>query len=338
LPDFPVFLAHDHMQRAEDFQRDLDGGVSGKIVHLTIDSWIDAPTKEEYDHAYDSYEGFRDRGLGALTNLHAVASDPENKTRVVREFRDIETAGHMGQLAVIAGNEGGKILGSDPDLLDAWFGLGLRHVQFNWAMPNNLGASQDQENEPAQPGLTDFGRTTIENMNEKGMIVDVSHSAPQTILDALEATSKPILNSHSGGRSIADKPQNLFDDQIKAMAENGGVIGVHFCSRLVLGVNGVQAEIGDVVKQIRYVADVGGIDVVGLGPDWLLGDPLRDVPYLRNTGQEDLTWAKGLEDSSELTNLWDPLVGAGFTAAEIEKIAGGNLLRLFKDVLPGGND
>jgi membrane dipeptidase len=323
------------MQRAEDFQRDLDGGVSGKIVHLTVDSWIDAPTQEEYDHAYDSSDGFRDRGLDALTNLHAVAGDPENNVRVVREFRDLESARHMGQLAVIAGNEGGKILGSNTDLLDAWFQLGLRHVQFNWAMPNLLGASQDQENDPAQPGLTDFGRQTIENMNEKGMIVDVSHSAPQTILDALATTSKPILNSHSGGRSIADKPQNLHDDQIQAMAENGGVIGIHFCSRLVLGVNGVQAGIDDVVKQIRYVADAGGIDVVGLGPDWVLGDPMRDVPYLRNTDQEDLTWAKGLEDSSELPNLWDPLVGAGFTAAEIEKIAGGNMLRLFGDVLPG---
>ncbi|NQW20973.1 MAG: membrane dipeptidase [Chloroflexi bacterium] len=335
MPDFPVYLAHDHMQRAEDFQRDLAGGVSGKIVHLTVDSWIDAPTKEEYDHAYDSYDGFRDRGLGALTNLHAVASEPENNVRIVREFRDLETARHMGQLAVIAGNEGGKILGSDPDLLDAWFQLGLRHVQFNWAMPNKLSASQDQEHDPTQPGLTNFGRTTIENMNERGMIVDVSHSAPQTILDALEATSKPILNSHSGGRAIADKSQNLWDDQIRAMAENGGVIGMHFCSRLVLGANGPQAEISDVVRQIRYVADVGGIDVVGLGPDWVLGDPTRDVPYLRNTNQEDLTWTKGLEDSSELPNLWDPLVGAGFTAAEIEMIAGGNMLRLFKDVLPG---
>lgn len=335
MPDFPVFLAHDHMQRAEDYRRDLDGGVTGKIVHLTIDSWIDAPTQEEYDAAYDSYNGFRDRGLEALTKLHAIAAASENKVRVVREFSDLETARSEGQLGIIAGNEGGKILGSDPALLDAWFGLGLRHVQFNWAMPNLLGASQDQENDPEQPGLTEFGREIIQNMNEKGMIVDVSHSAPQTILEALETACKPILNSHSGGREIADKPQNLFDDQIRAMAYNGGVIGIHFCSRLVLGVNGVQAGIDDVVKQIRYVADVGGIDVVGLGPDWVLGDPIRDVPYLRNTNQEDLTWAKGLEDSSELSNLWDALIGAGFTAAEIEKIAGGNMLRLLRDVLPG---
>lgn len=334
MPDFPVYLAHDHMQRLEDYQRDLDGGVSGKIVHLTVDSWIDAPTQEDYDNSYDSYDGYRDRGLGALTNLHAVAGDPDSNIRVVREFGDLELARKEGNLAVIAGNEGGKILGSDPSLLDAWFPMGLRHVQFNWAMPNRLGASQDQESDPAQPGLTDFGRQTIEGMNERGMIVDVSHSAPQTILDALQTTTKPILNSHSGGRAIADKPQNLWDEQIKAMGDNGGVIGMHFCSRLVLGVNGVQAEIADVVKQIRYVADVGGIDVVGLGPDWVLGDPERDVPYLRNTNQTDITWTKGLEDSTELPNLWDPLVGGGFTAAEIEKIAGGNMLRLFKDVLP----
>ena len=238
-------------------------------------------------------------------------------------------------LAVIAGNEGGKILGSDPSLIDAWFPMGLRHVQFNWAMANRLGASQTEEDDPAKPGLTEFGRLTVKEMNERGMIVDVSHSAPQTILDALETTSKPILNSHSGGRAIANKQQNLWDDQIRAMAENGGVIGMHFCSRLVLGENGVQAEIADVVRQIKYVVDVGGIDVVGLGPDWVLGDSVRDVPYLGNTGQEDISWTKGLEDSSELPNLWNPLVGAGFTAAEIEKIAGGNMLRLFKDVLPG---
>jgi membrane dipeptidase len=333
LPDFPVYLAHDHMQRPEDYPRDLEGGVAGKIVHLTVDSWIEAPSQEEYDDALHSYDGYRDRGLAALTNLHGIAADPENKVRVVREFSDLEGARSAGQLAVIAGNEGGK-MGSDSSLLDAWFPMGLRHVQLNWAMANRIGASQSEEDDPAQPGLTDFGRQTVEGMNERGMIVDVSHSATQTILDALETTSKPILNSHSGGRAIADKQQNLWDDQIRAMAENGGVIGMHFCSRLVLGKNGVQSEISDVVWQIKYVVDVGGIDVVGLGPDWVLGDPMRDLPYLRNTGQTDISWTKGLENSSELPNLWNPLVGAGFTAAEIENIAGANMLRLLKDVLP----
>jgi len=326
MSDFPVFLAHDHTQKPEDYAQDLSGGVTGKIVHLTIDGWIDAPTQEEYDHAYHSYDGFRERGLEALTNLHAIASEPANNVRVVREFGDIGAARENGQLAVIAGNEGGKLLGDKPELLDAWFQLGLRHVQFNWSMANKIGASQSEEDDPSKPGLTELGRQTVAGMNEKGMIVDLSHSAPQTIKDVLDVTSKPILNSHSGGRAIADKQQNLWDEQIVDVANNGGVIAIHFCSRMVLGVNGVDAEIDDVIWQIKYVADVGGIDVVGLGPDWVLGHPERDVPYLRNTGQED---------SSRLPNLWDPMRVVGFTEAEIEKIAGGNLLRLFKEVLPG---
>jgi len=326
MSDFPVFLAHDHTQKPEDYAHDLSGGVTGKIVHLTIDGWIDAPTQEEYDHAYHSYDGFRERGLEALTNLHAIASEPANNVRVVREFGDIGAARENGQLAVIAGNEGGKLLGDKPELLDAWFQLGLRHVQFNWSMANKIGASQSEEDDPSKPGLTELGRQTVAGMNEKGMIVDLSHSAPQTIKDVFDVTSKPILNSHSGGRAIADKQQNLWDEQIVDVANNGGVIAIHFCSRMVLGVNGVDAEIDDVIWQIKYVADVGGIDVVGLGPDWVLGHPERDVPYLRNTGQED---------SSRLPNLWDPMRVVGFTEAEIEKIAGGNLLRLFKEVLPG---
>jgi membrane dipeptidase len=337
MNDFPVFLAHDHMQKSEDYAQDLSGGVTGKIVHLTIDGWIDAPTQEEYDHAYHSYDGFRERGLEALTNLHAIASEPDNKIRVIREFGDLAEAQANGQLAVVAGNEGGKLLGDKPELLDAWFQLGLRHVQFNWSMANKIGASQSEEDDPSQPGLTEFGRQTVTGMNEKGMIVDVSHSAPQTIKDVLEVTSKPIINSHSGGRAIADKQQNLWDEQIVDMANNGGVVAIHFCSRLVLGVNGVDGEIDDVIRQIKYVADVGGIDVVGLGPDWVLGHPERDIPYLRNTGQEDISWTKGLENSSQLPNLWEPMRSAGFSEAEIEKIAGGNLLRLFKDVLPTEN-
>ena len=84
------------------------------------------------------------------------------------------------------------------------------------------------------------------------------------------------------------------------------------------------SERADVVRQIKYGVGVGGIDVVGLGPDWVLGDPARDGPYLHNTDQEDISWTRGLEDSSELPNLWNPLVGTGFTATGVEEIAGGN--------------
>ncbi len=330
----PIYLAHDHMDLAEDFRRDLESGVTGKILHLTIDSWIEAPTREQYEAAYYSYDGYLERGLAAAARVHRIAADPANSTRIIRSYSDLEAAASEGHLAVILGNEGGKILGSDVSLVDAWWWMGLRHVQFNWAMRNLIGACQSNEDEPDRPGLTEFGAEVVQRMNELGMIVDVSHSAPQTIRDVLQVTGKPILNSHSGSREIADKPQNLWDDQVRDMADNGGVIGVHFCSRLVLGVNDRQAEIEDVVQQVRYLVDKGGIDVVGLGPDWVLGKPERDNNYLRNTDQTDITWAKGLEDSGEIGNLRPALGEAGFSGSETDKILGGNLQRLFRDVLP----
>ena len=330
----PIYVAHDHMDRAEDFARDRKGGTAGKILHLTVDSWIEAPTREQYEAAYYSYEGFLERGLAAAARVHAIADNPVNKVRVIRGFSDLAVARESGEFAVLLGNEGGKILGADVSLADAWFWMGLRHAQLNWAMRNLIGACQTNENEPDRPGLTDYGRDVIRRLNELGIIVDVSHSAPRTIADVLEITRKPILNSHSGSRKLANKLQNLWDDQVRSMADNGGVIGVHFCSRLVLGTDDRQSELPDVIRQIRYLVDVGGIDVVGLGPDWVLGNPERDRNYLRNTGQETISWTKGLEHSGEMPNLLPALEHAGFTGSQVDKIVGGNLLRLFKDVLP----
>jgi len=333
-PSHPVYLAHDHMDRPEHFARDRAGGVAGKILHLTVDAWFDAPTREEYEATYYTNDGFLERGLAAAARVLALADDPQNRLRIVRTYADLEAARQAGELALILGNEGGKIIGEDLALLDAFFHLGLRHMQLNWAMRNRIGASQANEDEPERPGLTPFGFQVVERMNELGMIIDVSHSAPATAEDVLRTSTKPILNSHSGSRSLAPKPQNLWDGQIRAIADGAGVVAIHFCSRLVLGVNDRQSEIADVVRQIRYVADVGGIGTVALGPDWILGNPARDEPYLRNTNQEDITWTAGLESSADLPGLLPALETEGFHEAEVEKILGGNLLRLFRDVLP----
>ena len=329
-----IYLAHDHMDRPEDFARDLAGGITGKILHLAVDSWFDAPTRDEYEASYYGYDGFLERGLVAVARVLEHEDAPENRVRVIRGSGDLERAREQKELALILGTEGGKLIQEDLGLLRVFFRLGLRHIQFNWAMRNQIGASQANEDESDRPGLTEFGRSVVQAMNELGMIVDVSHSAPATIRDVMEITGKPILNSHSGSRELAPKLQNLWDDQIRAMAENGGVIGVHFCSRLVLGVDDLQSEVEDVVRQIRYLTDAGGIDVVGLGPDFVLGNAERDARYKRNTDQGDISWTKGLESSAEVGNLFPALENGGFGPGEIDKIAGGNMLRLFREVLP----
>ena len=235
-----LYLAHDHMYRAEDFARDFAGGVGLKIVHLGVDAWIEAPSVRDYEAAYYVHTGFLARGLKRLTKVLNLERSGE-PIKIIRNMEDIDQAVREDKLALILGFEGGKIIEEDVDLLDAWFALGLRHMQLNWAMRNSIGASQTEEDELDQPGLTEFGFEVISRMNDLGIIVDVSHSSPKTIRDVIDTTTKPLLNSHSGSRSLANKQQNLWDDQITDMAENGGVIGIHFCSRLVLGINGVQS-------------------------------------------------------------------------------------------------
>lgn len=334
MPPYRTYLAHDHMQRAQDFAQDRRGGVSGKILHLTVDSWIEAPTREQYEATYFGYSGYLQRGLAAAAKVLQIAREPVNKVRIIRTSRDLELANANGELAIILGNEGGKIIEESLGLLDAWSELGLRHIQLNWAMRNQLADAQSNEVEPARHGLTPFGYLAVQRMNELGIIVDVSHSAPRTITDVLRTSKKPVLNSHSGSRVLADKQQNLYDDQLRDMAANGGVVAMHFCSRLVIGLNDRQSEIPDVIKQIKYCVGKAGIDTIGLGPDWVLGDPERDRAYLRNTSQESISWTKGLESSAEMSNLLPALEKAGFHESEIEKLLGGNMLRLFKTVLP----
>ncbi len=333
-PPYRTYLAHDHTQRAQDLAQDRAGGVSGKILHLTVDSWIEAPTREQFEKSYYPYEGYLQRGLEAAAKVFRIVDDPKNKLRIIRTSSDLETAHSNGELAIILGNEGGKIIEESLGVLEAWWRLGLRHIQFNWAMRNQIADAQSNEDEKDRHGLTPFGFQVVERMNELGMVVDVSHSAPRTIKDVLRTTKKPILNSHSGSRTLANKAQNLWDDQLRDMAANGGVVAMHFCSRLVIGVNDRQSEIPDVIRQIRYCVDKAGIDTIGLGPDWVLGDPERDRNYLRNTSQESISWTKGLETSAEMPNLLPALEKAGFHESEIEKILGGNMLRLFRATLP----
>ena len=330
----PIYLAHDHMDRLEDLQRDHASGVTGKILHMLVDAWIDAPTREQYEASYFGYDGFAERAVEAVAKQLRHERENSEWLKIVRTNADLRDARAQGLFGLILGTEGGKLIGESLSQLDAFYELGMRHIQFNWSMRNKISASQENELESDRPGLTSFGRSVVSRMNELGMVVDVSHSSPAAIADTLSETARPILNSHSGSRELAPKLQNLGDDQIRAMAANGGIIGIHFCSRLVLGVNHRQAEIADVVRQIRYVADVGGINVVGLGPDFILGNPARDKRYTRNTSQDDISWTRGLESTSEIENIIGPLEEEGFTESEIEMILGGNLFRLFTEVLP----
>jgi len=170
-------------------------------------------------------------------------------------------------------------------------------------------------------GLTEFGASVIGECNKLGILVDVSHITDKGFWDALEESKDPIIASHSNCRALAPSLRNLTDDMIKALAEKGGVIGVNFVQFFLVDgkelERGVVPTVDTVINHIDHVVEVtGGTDSIGLGSDF------DGVPSV----------AKGLEDVSKLPNLTKALVARGYSEKEIEKILGGNFLRIITKV------
>src|SRR5690606_18080615 len=141
----------------------------------------------------------------------------------VADAERLNASGHIAGYLFI---EGGAPIASDLALLRTFYRLGVRGMTLTWS--NNLawaGSSTDKED--AKAGLSDFGREVVQEMNRLGMVVDISHVSDQTFYDTLEITTDPVVVSHSSCRALADHPRNVTDDMLRALAKNGGVIGIN---------------------------------------------------------------------------------------------------------------
>ncbi len=171
---------------------------------------------------------------------------------------DIHEAKRQGKLAVTFDIEGMESLDGDADMVAVYYHLGVRHMLFAYNLNNRAGGGCHDED----IGLTDFGREVIMRMNQAGMVVDCSHSAYRTTMEAMEASTQPVIFSHSNPRALVDHPRNITDDQIKACAAGGGVIGINGVS-LFLDDDGVTPE--TFADHVIYIAELVGSDYVGMG-------------------------------------------------------------------------
>lgn len=209
--------------------------------------------------------------------------------------------------------EGGEILGESLEMVDIIYRLGVRSLGLTW---NERNAIADGVGElDSRGGLSNFGKKVINRMNSLGMIVDVSHINEAGFWDVIQYSDKPIIASHSCARSLCDHRRNLNDDQLKAIAECNGVVGINFCQDFLCE-NG-KASIDDVIRHICYIAEIAGVDAVGFGSDY---DGIPSTP-------------SGLEDVSKFPYLIDKLMQRGFTSLDIEKICHRNFVRVIEDVI-----
>lgn len=262
--------------------------------------------------------------------------DESSSLMLCTTIDDVKRAKQDGKTGFILGLEGAEPLGRDIRLLRIFYVLGLRvlgltHAHRNYAgdgaffLPTKTGQVG---------GLSDFGVRLVEEANELGVVIDVSHLNIPGFWDVMENTKVPVIASHSNCRALFDHPRGLWDDQIKAIAENNGVIGINAAAVLV----GEEENrtFARLIDHLDHIVNVGGVNSAGLGFDFsdCVDKYLSEEDKARMIGPIDRsgggTALLGFSEDAEVTKVTEELVKRGYKDNDIELILGKNFLRVFE--------
>jgi membrane dipeptidase len=271
------------------------------------------------------------RTLVLLEQAHRVVEASPSELILCLQRADIDEALATGRIGVLLALEGAAAVGTDVDLLQTLFRLGIRMVSFTHFGRNVL-ADGSAEGVPGGR-LSRAGVRAIETMERVGIAVDVSHLSLASTRHVLELVSRPVIASHSSAHALIPHHRNLPDDDLRAIAATGGVIGVNFFP-LFLSTTGV-AEVRHIADHIEHIAEVAGIDHVGIGPDFTRELALTLYPDERPMieGVDLATAVAGVEGPADLPNVAAELDRRGLAAGEVDKVMGGNFIRVLSDLL-----
>ncbi|KAK3798089.1 hypothetical protein RRG08_034645 [Elysia crispata] len=256
-------------------------------------------------------------GLDQVDVIKKYVSRYPDTFRFVTTAQGIEDAFKDNLVGSLIGLEGGHMIDSSMGNLRMFYELGVRYMTLThncntpWA-ENWLGDVFNQTY--GIKGLTDFGEMVVKEMNRIGMMVDLSHVSAQTMRDALRVTRAPVIYSHSSAYHVCNHNRNVRDSVLEIVKENKGVVMVNFYNDYVTC--SPNATLNDVADHIDYIKDLIGADYVGIGGDY---DGVRRTPV-------------GLEDVSKYPDLFAELLRRRWSVEDLEKLAGKNLLRVFKEV------
>lgn len=246
-----------------------------------------------------------------IATLNDELAANANDVELARSYAEVEAILGKKKIAFVLSVEGGYIIENSLDNLDWLYAQGARYLTLTWNTGCDWAGGANEEGKR----LTDFGKDVITRLNELGMMVDLSHVNSQTIDDVLAHTDATVVATHAGAYAVHPHQRNLSDAHIKEIARRGGVVGSVFYPLFLNGTD--SANIADVVRHISYIRKLtGSVDCIALGSDF---DGIDKTP-------------EGLKDVSQLPNLTKALIAEGYSVAEVEKILGKNILRVFKQV------
>jgi membrane dipeptidase len=259
---------------------------------------------------------------------------------LVKGVPDIYEAKRLGKVGFVICLEGASPLQNEISYLRNFYRLGLRCLGLTHDMRNEVADGIRERN---GGGLTYFGVNVVKECNRLGIVIDVSHLSDRGTADVLETCSHPIIASHSNARALCSHRRNLTDDLIRGIARAGGVIGFHALDRLVS--DQPNPTIEDVLRHIAYVAELGGVDCIGIGPDVMENWDPNIVNYVSERsstlhGVPMMHWKhgypKGMSSNAHLPAVTEGLLGMGFREEDVVKFLGGNFMRVFGKVWGAG--
>jgi len=282
---------------------DIKRAREGKVILQFLAAFIESQYKPEQASR---------RGLELIHAAHRFIQENAGSVYLIRTQKDLPQLPYAEKIACLLSVEGGEILGESLFMLDVIFELGVRALGLTW---NQRNALADGIGEKTNSRLTRFGESVIHRMNELGMIVDVSHLNEAGFWHALELSNQAILASHSCAYALCPHQRNLTDEQLRALAQNHGLVGVNFYPAFLTHEN--EARLSDVVRHITHIAEVAGVESIGIGSDF---DGIDRTP-------------NGLEDVGKYSGLSEALLEAGFSTQEVEQIMYKNFMRFLSTVI-----
>jgi len=330
----------------------LDKARAGNLGAEFFSIWVEPKTNQGH---------FAQHTLDLIDSVYEQAERHPDRMMMAFSVADIERAHKDKKLAALLGIEGGHSIENDIHVLRDFYRLGVRYMTLSWSNTNEWADSSgdiDDASVTHHNGLTDFGKQVVLEMNRLGMLVDISHVADKTFYDVMAVSRAPVIASHSSARALTNAPRNMTDDMLRALAKNGGVVQVNFYDAFIdenyrkaaeaqnkekeaavdqyiaqlkaagkevtyLDTDRIDREWGakiprpplkSLIDHIDHVAKIAGIDHVGLGSDF--------------DGVSGAT-PQGIDSAADLPKITQALLDRGYSANDIHKILGGNLLRVF---------
>jgi membrane dipeptidase len=294
------------------------GGVDGAVATVGGDQLTD-PTPLQY-------------ATEAISVFQADLNEDSQELAIATSAEDFMERQAAGKVVFALGIEGSRPFEGSLENVQRLYEMGLRFATLTWSVDTEVGTGAGTKQ---QTGLTDFGRELVRKLAEMGMVCDVSHASPATFWDAIRMEPGNIIASHSNAAALCEHPRNLTDDQIRAIADQDGVISVCFFPDFLQG-DPPGAE--DVIDQVAYVGELVGLEHVGLGFDYFDFLPAEEArARLRKaaTSPEFIpypNYAKGLEGIEKLPHITEVMVGRGFSPDDIRGVLGGNLIHTWSRI------